>query len=130
MQVARSRRARSLLAIAASAWLVLTGVLGLRHEAEVGHAIDAAGVAVHGSVAIGHHGAAACHLHTRAAAHDGDGACEVIAAVHQAGAATARIELVAAAPAGVAIGMPRPVAGALAPLALLRLAPKTSPPPA
>lgn len=120
-------RARRAIAILASAWLVVAGALGLRHEAEVAHAIDARGVAIHGAHAVGHHVGAADHLHRGGGGAHPDDACALCAATHQAGATHAAPAL-AAAIAPIAI-LPRPAPRApIAAIARYRLAPKTSPP--
>ena len=109
----------------AAAWLVLAGLLGLRHEATVVHAIDAHGAIVHGPHAIGHRGGRADHLHPHAGGDGGE--CSLAAALRQPGVAIAAPS-VAPAPF-VWRSLDPPVAHvADRTVALLRLAPKTSPP--
>ncbi len=128
MQVARARRALPLTAAIASAWLLVAGVLELRHEAEVAHAIDGSGVAVHGSHAIGHHDGVAAHFHARSGGHGADGECWLLIALHQPGASTATIAIAAAPISHHVVLAPAAIRVRPATTALFRLAPKTSPP--
>ena len=117
---------RRAIAILASAWLVAAGLLALRHEAEVAHAIDAHGVAIHGAHAIGHRAGAPDHLHAGGGAHP-DLACALCAALHQPGATRAATPLTAAI-ASIVVVTPRAPTAPIAAIARYRLAPKTSPP--
>lgn len=119
-------RGRRALAILASAWLIAAGVLGLRHEARVAHAIDAHGVAIHGAHAHGHRAGAADHLHAGGGAHLDD-ACALCAASHQSVARHAAPSLTATI-APIAIRSPRAPVAPVEAVARYRLAPKTSPP--
>lgn len=125
-RVAASRWCAALTAL----WLVLCGVLGLRHQALVDHARDdRTGSLVHAPRMTGHHDArsAGADLHGRHDASDEDGPCALVS-VHPAGIAQ---------PAALSdfITVGRPVARAALVLqraipaeSVYRLAPKTSPP--
>ena len=119
-------RGRRAIAIAACAWLVLAGLLGLRHEADVAHVVDGRGAFVHAVRAIGHRAARAEHLHERAAGDRGDD-CSLAAALRQPGVTRAAIALVPARSVPRALAAPAARATTIA-AAIYRLAPKTSPP--
>ena len=110
-----------------AAWLLLAGILALRHEADVAHATDARGALVHAAHAIGHRAGRADHLHaTTGGDHD---ECSLATALRQPGAVHAAPTRVAAPAIAIAIAdVPsRALPGTTS---LYRLAPKTSPPPA
>lgn len=125
MQERRSRRA---VAALSAALLVVVGLLGARHEAEVAHVRDRMGEFVHAQRLSDHHEAGpAAHLHGRDDHRHAPGACGLLAVLH-APAVSSRPVALAAAPA-VARDLEAP---AIAPvhgaIAGYRLAPKTSPP--
>jgi hypothetical protein len=116
---------RGAVAVAMAAWLVLAGLLALRHEAEVAHVTDAHGALVHGAHAIGHRAARADHLHAGAPVDHGE--CALAAALRQPGTCVSPPALVAAPARAIAIAAaPARVLARTA--TLFRLAPKTSPP--
>jgi hypothetical protein len=124
----RRRTTRRVVALAACVWLVLAGVLGLRHEAGTAHVAGAHGEVLHGARAIDHHDRGADERHFHAGAgHADDDECWLTTALHQAGAPASPITLIAAATPGRAPAAPaaRTAAGRST---LLRFAPKTSPP--
>ncbi len=125
MQERRSRRA---VAAVAAALLVVIGLLGARHEAEVAHVRDQRGDLVHAQeLAEHHHTGPAAHLHGREDHAHAPGACALLATLHAS--ATASRPLAAAVAPGVAhdLGAP-PIAAVHGGIAGYRLAPKTSPP--
>jgi len=131
LHVRRGARAAARWCAALTAlWLVLCGVLGLRHQAVVDHARDdRSGSLVHAPRMTGHHDArtVGTDLHGRHDAGEDDGPCALVS-VHPASIAQpAHVADV------VAIGRPvarieRAVQPAIPAESILRLAPKTSPP--
>lgn len=111
-------------------WLVLCGVLGLRHQTLVDHARDdRTGSVVHAPRMTGHHDArsATADLHGRHDTGEDDGPC-ALASVHSVGIAQPlRIAaiLVEAGPIEGALPASRL---AISAESIFRLAPKTSPP--
>lgn len=121
------RRLRGIAALTA-AWLVVLGVLAMRHEAHVAHVRDGAGGYVHAIELAGVHAGGASDVHGERGVHGDAAQCALLTAFHQA-AAAATVE-------------PRPVVAvrqfqplepvrltrAVPPARVYRLAPKTSPP--
>jgi len=125
MQERRSRRAAAALS---AVFLLLVGVLGARHEAEVAHVRDQRGDFVHAQQLADHHeSGAAADMHSRDEHRHVAGACGLIAILHGS-AVSARAPAVAAAAAVEGdLGAP-PSAAVHGGIAGYRLAPKTSPP--
>src|SRR5260221_14792879 len=80
-----SRTARVLAAIIGT-WLVVSGALGTRHEAQVGHVLDPkTGLIVHAAQIVGHHDASKqSDVHRQADDSSDNGVCPLSAALHQA----------------------------------------------
>src|SRR5215216_3882013 len=80
MQERRSRRA---VAALSAALLIVVGLLGARHEAEVAHVRDQQGDLVHAQkLAEDHEAGRAADMHSREAHRHAPGACALIAALH------------------------------------------------
>lgn len=126
----RARWAVRAVAVLSAACMVLAGLLAVRHETAVAHVRGAlTGELQHAhAIAERHEVSATPHLHGRTVdAHAERGACTLLAALdHPTIVTSAGSELAPAA----ATPLLAPVAFAAAPVAraLLRLAPKTSPP--
>lgn len=120
-------RFRGIAAITA-VWLVVCGVLAMRHEARVAHVDDGAGGYVHASALAGAHRGGDSDIHAPRDADGHAGHCALLAAFHQAAsAATAAPQLSCTAQAvrrADSSATPRIVAVA----GVYRFAPKTSPP--
>jgi hypothetical protein len=116
------------IAVAACAWLVLAGVLGLRHEAGVAHVTGSHGELRHGAPVVGHRDLGADEHHFHAGAGDaGDAECWLSVALHQPGAPAVPVALSTAAIVHRAPAAPAALV-ARGRSTLLRFAPKTSPP--
>lgn len=122
------RRAQVLLAAVSGAWLLLFGVLGTRHEAQVAHHVDArSGLAFHAASLVGDHTSHQSDIHSRTVGSDAD-ACGVVTVLHQAAsAAFAAPTLVRGRQHMRAIAAVS-VRETHASRCVYRLAPKTSPP--
>ena len=127
-QSRRASRARRTLATLASAWLLLAGVLGLRHFANVAHVVDPhTGELRHASGAVGHHSGTHSDYHATQDDHADTDACPIAAAVHQAvDSGTAPPPTFALPTATAALLIARTHAAVTT--TVYRLAPKTSPP--
>jgi hypothetical protein len=121
------RRRRRVIAALTAVWLVLCGVLGARHEAEVRHCIDRNGNSVHAPKIVGAHSGTDSDVRATDGEADTD-LCAIAATMHQsASAACTRPRLPCprehhGATTHVA------VRGTIAVRRVYRLAPKTSPP--
>ena len=116
---------RGAIATAMAAWLVLAGILALRHVADVAHATDERGALVHGAHAIGHHAGKVDHLHAGTGGEHDE--CSLAAALRQPGAVHAAPARIAAPSIAIAIELV-PSSARARTASLYRLAPKTSPP--
>jgi hypothetical protein len=116
-----------LLAALAGLWLVASGVLGARHEAEVAHVFDQAGVAFHAAGMIGDHTSNHSDVHSSDGSRDHD-ACGIETTLHQAARPSSPPPRVVDAPAIAVVVARAPARVALADTLVYRLAPKTSPP--
>lgn len=128
-QKSRASRARRLFAAVACAWLILAGLLGARHEAQVAHVVDSrTGELRHASAFVGTHTGDQSDYH---AASDGDAdtdVCAITATLHQAARSENAPVVVITAPR---LELRSPISlTALATISanVYRLAPKTSPP--
>lgn len=117
-----------MVAALSAAFLLVVGLLGARHEAEVAHVRDQKGDFVHGQALAEHHESGpTADMHSREAHRHGAGACTLLASLHA--------PAVGARPAAAALRL-ADVHEIVAPLvtavhggiAGYRLAPKTSPP--
>jgi len=120
-------RRRGVAAITAI-WLVVCGVLAVRHEAITPHVVDRSGAIVHAPVLLSQHTTPDADVHGRTHSEADHGDCAVLTAFHHA--ASARVTapaLVAAVHTPCPFDAPRASPSA-ATAALYRLAPKTSPP--
>ena len=125
MQERRSSRA---VAALSAALLIVVGLLGARHEAEVAHVRDPQGAFVHAQKLSGHHeSCSAADMHGRDEHRHASGACGLLAVLHGS-AISSRPPAVAAAPAIARDLEAPPIAAVPAAIAGYRLAPKTSPP--
>ena len=121
---------RSLSAIVASLvalWLVVSGALAARHEAQVAHVVDQrSGLVVHATHLTGHHATGTADIHGQADPKTDHDVCGLLAALGQpARPATPAVALL---PAGQLSLVTAPEAPAIGAGALYRIAPKTSPP--
>jgi hypothetical protein len=116
---------KRLLAALAGLWLVASGVLGARHEAQVAHAFDRYGVAFHAAGLVGDHTSRDSDIHA-AGARDHD-ACGIATTLHQATRPSPAHVRVAPVPAIEFVSRTDARAAATARV-VYRLAPKTSPP--
>jgi hypothetical protein len=109
-------------------WLVVSGVLAMRHEAAVGHVRDRAGAYIHAGAVVGHRAASNSHVHADHHPGGDTGDCALLTAFHQAvsGHVTSPPALTAARAIRVQ-ACPDAATFAVA-VAIYRLAPKTSPP--
>lgn len=124
----QARLARRALATAIAAWFVVGVVLGARHEALVGHHVDArTGVAIHAPGVVGEHTGDHSDVHRSRSIADDGGGCAIVAALHAA-ACEARARGVVHAVDDVVIVAFAGVARTCSSANLLRFAPKTSPP--
>jgi len=120
-------RSRSVAAITAL-WLVVCGVLAMRHEATTAHVLDRAGVYVHALELAHAHTGANSDIHAQRDPHADSGHCALLTGFHQAASADVAPPTVAAAPhAFTSHAAPR-LRPAVARGDVYRLAPKTSPP--
>ncbi len=120
----RSRRVAAITAL----WLVMCGVLAMRHEASTAHVVGRTGLFVHGKALIGAHTGHDSDVHSQRNPEADAGECAVLTASHQAACAEiAAPHTVAAAATIESQSAPR-VALAPTATAVYRLAPKTSPP--
>ena len=123
------RVARAALAAVVGLAMIVGGLCGLAHQAEVAHVRDTAtGAWVHAAPAVlGHVEGAAAHLH--APARSGDLDLHECALSHSTSAApAARPSLAIADVARPLVAAPRAIVTAPIVPAVLRVAPKTSPP--
>jgi hypothetical protein len=125
MQERRSRRAAAALS---AVLLIVAGLLGARHEAEVAHVRDQKGDLVHALKLADHHQTSpAAHLHGREDHSHAAGACTLLAVLH-APAVAARPPAALPAPSVVNDLLAPPIAVVPGAIPGYRLAPKTSPP--
>lgn len=120
-------RSRGVAAITA-VWLVVCGVLAMRHEAQVAHVRDRAGAYVHARTLVGHHAGHDADIHGQRNPDADAGECGLLTAAHQPVSAHVQTPaVVTTAHATCAQDPPHMAIPAIA-TAILRLAPKTSPP--
>ena len=126
---ARPRRAgRSVVATLAGLWLIAAGLLGMRHEALVTHTTDVlTGQVVHASLVVGPHDATRAGVYPVAPG-GSDGVCWLVSALHQPQSPSSAPPVMAVAVAAHVVPDVTPAAAPARVTALLRLAPKTSPP--
>lgn len=122
----RRRRPRVIAAII-GVWLVLCGVLGARHEAEVRHCVDGNGNSVHAPKMVG------AHTGTHSDVHATDGepnldVCAIAAAMHQSASANCTRPLLHSAHQQQLGATSVIELAAIVTRHVYRLAPKTSPP--
>jgi len=121
-------RSRTRVLVAALAVLFVTsGVLGIRHEAQVAHVLDrSTGLIVHAQHLAGHHAPnKSSDIHGQADGGDHD-ACALSAAIHQPAISGGTAIVAFATPSLLAFDPPRGRAAVAADV--YRFAPKTSPP--
>lgn len=121
------RRRHRVIAAITGLWLVLCGVLGARHEAEVRHCIDHAGNSVHAPKMVGAHTGTDSDVH----AIDGDAdtdLCTIAAAMHQSASAACTCPRLPCHREQYAATTHVTVRAATFVRRVYRLAPKTSPP--
>ena len=124
----QERRSRRAVAALSAAFLLVVGLLGARHEAEVAHVRDQKGDLVHGQELAEHHEAGpTADMHSREAHGHAAGACALLASLH-APAVSARPPAAVIASAGTQEICAPPIAAVHGGIAGYRLAPKTSPP--
>ena len=108
-------------------WLVVAGLLGARHEAEIAHVVDHhTGLVVHAPALSGHHGIGESDIHGQADPRGDHDACALVAALHQAVRAVF-VQPLALAVSRVAV-LVAPRTPAFVVVDIYLLAPKTSPP--
>ena len=122
----RRRRHRVIAAITAL-WLVLCGVLGARHEAEVRHCVDGNGDSVHAPKMVGAHTGADSDIHATDGEPDRD-VCAIAAAMHQSASADCARPLLHSAHQQQLGANSVIELAAIVTRHVYRLAPKTSPP--
>lgn len=123
------RLARAALAAVVGLTMIMGGLLGLAHQAEVAHVRDTAtGAWIHAAPAVlGHVEGAASHLH--APARSGDLDLHECTLCHGTSAApAARPGLASVDAPRPLVAAPRAILAAPSATAVLRVAPKTSPP--
>ena len=126
----RATRLTRTLATVVAVWFVVGGLLGSRHEAVVGHHVDArTGAAVHAPGVVGHHTGDRSDIHRSRTAAEGESDCAIVAALHAAASADVAGPALTLALADPARAPSIASAVARAPAEILRFAPKTSPPP-
>ncbi len=120
-------RSRSVAAITAF-WLLVCGVLAVRHQASTAHVRDRAGAFVHAQALAQHHTGVDSDIHAQRDADAESGHCALLTGFHQA--ASANVASPSVACATFAIETVGSVAAPPAPERrdVYRLAPKTSPP--
>jgi hypothetical protein len=109
-------------------WLVVCGVLAMRHEAQVAHVRDRAGAYVHARALIGHHAGHNADIHGQRNPDADVGDCALLTAAHQAASAHVTRPTVVTAARATCVQDTRRAAPPAVVAAILRLAPKTSPP--
>jgi hypothetical protein len=125
MQERRSRRA---VAALSAALLIVVGLLGARHEAEVAHVRDRRGDFVHAQKLVDHHEVGpVAHMHSSEEHRHAPGPCALLAALHGSAVSSRPPAAIAALPAAHDLGAPL-IAAVHGAIAGYRLAPKTSPP--
>lgn len=132
MQERRSAsRTRRVLAAIVGTWLVVSGALGVRHEAQIGHVLDSkTGLVVHTQRIVGHHDASKqSDIHRQADDNGDSGVCPLSAALLQAASLDVARPTVAD-PCGTPFSVELPFTrlDLVASLPRYRIAPKTSPP--
>ena len=120
-------RSRGIAAITA-VWLVVCGVVAMRHEAQVAHVRDRAGAYVHARALIGHHAGHNADIHGQRNPDADVGDCALLTAAHQAASAHVTRPTVVTAARATCVQDTRRAAPPAVVAAILRLAPKTSPP--
>ena len=120
-------RTRGIAAFTA-VWLVVCGVLAMRHEASVAHVRDRAGAYVHARTLVGHHAGRDADIHGQRNPEADVGDCALLTAAHQpVSASVTGPAVVTTAGVSCVQAPPRAAISAIA-AAIYRLAPKTSPP--
>lgn len=120
-------RSRGVAAITA-VWLVVCGVLAMRHEAQVAHVRDRVGAYVHARALVGHHAGHDADIHGQRNPDADVRECGILTAAHQpVSAHVTTPAVVTTARATRLQDTPRAAIPAIA-VAIWRLAPKTSPP--
>lgn len=120
-------RLRGVAAITAL-WLVVFGVLAMRHEADTAHVGDGAGGYAHAPALAGVHGGGASDIHGQRDAHADNGHCTLLTAFHQATRSTMFAAVIPATAQLLHAVVARSAPCAIVTARVYRLAPKTSPP--
>jgi hypothetical protein len=120
-------RARGVAAITAL-WLVVCGVLAMRHEASTAHVRDDAGGYVHARTLAGNHAGHDSDIHGQHNPDAETGDCALLTTFHQAASAHVAAPVLVATTASVTTADLARRATAPGATAVYRLAPKTSPP--
>jgi hypothetical protein len=118
---------RGIAAITA-VWLVVCGVLAMHHEASVAHVRDRAGAYVHARALLGHHAGGDADIHGQRTPDADAGDCALLTAAHQAASAHVTAPAVVTTVRTSWVQHTRHAAIPAIATAILRLAPKTSPP--
>ncbi len=120
-------RSRSVAAITAL-WLVVCGILAMRHEATTAHTLDDTGAYVHATALTVAHTSPDSDIHGQRNPENGSGHCALLTGFHQAGSAEIARPTVGCAPHANATPSTLCVARVAHRTTIYRLAPKTSPP--
>ena len=128
--VVATRLQERLVAVVTTVTLLLVGLIGRGHAADVAHVEDEHGRLVHAqqdeALAAHDRTTRTTHLHEHAPAHADAGACSLLATVHQAAIASVTASFTSRAVAHVVA--PLRAHASIYSLGGYRLAPKTSPP--
>jgi hypothetical protein len=112
----------------AGVWLLLSGVLGRSHEAQVAHVVDPhTGELHHATGLVGNHTGTHSDYHAASDRDSDTEACPIVAALHQAVDPSVAHPVALIAPTQ-ARALPITFTSAGSVTAVYRLAPKTSPP--
>lgn len=120
-------RSRSVAAITAL-WLVVCGVLAMRHEATAAHVLDGAGAYVHANALTGYHTGHDSDIHGQRDPEADGSHCALLNGFHQAASADVAPPSVRCVPHTIQTLRAPSRARAAARTDVYRLAPKTSPP--
>jgi hypothetical protein len=120
-------RSRSVAAITAL-WLVVCGVLAMRHEASTAHVLDRTGAFVHARELAHRHTGPVSDIHAQRDVDVDSEHCALLTGFHQAASADVARPTVACAALAIEAVRLLPAPRAAARVDVYRLAPKTSPP--
>jgi hypothetical protein len=117
-----------LLAAVAGIWLLLAGLLGMRHEARVAHVFDRqTGELRHAHAMVGHHEGDHSDYHGTSDPDSDNDTCAIATALHQSVCVGSTPSIVSAPSVELGSAQLRPIVATIT-VSVYRLAPKTSPP--